>query len=132
MLERVFHHYENLEESRYGLWKRATGEERKAQMERAAALMKNRAQFEQAMREAASQWPMSCEHNLTCLDSNRIAWLGHAGCCIGASSSEEATRAAWHTLSQAEQDAANAAAALVLEEWVMAYSRKSTKQLELL
>lgn len=132
MIDRVYHHYEQLEEARYGLWKRATGDERKSQIARAALLMRDAEKFKSAMRAATEKWPLSCEHNLTCLDANRIAWLGHAGCCIGAASGEDATRAAWHTLSIEEQDAANAAAEVVLMEWVAAYSRKSDKQLELL
>ncbi len=97
-----------------------TGERRKGFIAAAASLMQKPVEFEGAMRRALSEWPNSCRHNLTSLSSNRIAWLGHAGCCIGARSPEESTRAGWHTLTRPEQDEANRVAAIVLAEWDLA------------
>jgi hypothetical protein len=115
--ERVYHHYNKLEEYHQGMWRITHGEERKLFIKAAADLMKNAALFKICMARALEEWPNSCEHNLTAENNNRIAWLGHAGCCIGANSPEEATRAGWHTLNQAEQDEANRVAAEVLATW---------------
>ena len=114
---RVYHHYERLEEFTAGMWKRPTGFERKGKIEAAADLMKCPDEFKLAMQQALELWPLSCEHNLTSLDSNRIAWLGHAGCCIATGSPEECTRVGWHTLTKEEQDAANEVAGEVLSMW---------------
>ena len=76
--------------------------------------------FKAAMRRAAHEWPRSCEHNLSAENVNRIAWLGHAGCCVGAGSPEEATRAGWHTLTPDQQNEANRVAGDVLDEWLSA------------
>jgi len=115
MSERVFHHYEKLEEFHAGMWKIVTGAKRKEHVANAADLMRDPVAFRENMERALVEWPVSCEANLTAESVNRIAWLGHAGCCIGAGSPEEATRCAWHTLDRGEQDAANEAAAQVLE-----------------
>lgn len=115
--KRVYHHYEKLEEFSAGMWKRPTGSKRKQWINEAADLMRCSEEFKVAMASAMEEWPLSCQHNLTSLDSNRIAWLGHAGCCIATGSPEECTRVAWHTLSKDEQDAANQAAAEVLANW---------------
>ena len=116
-LNRIYYHYEQLEEFSGGMWRVVRGEQRKSFIFAAARLMKCSKSFKSAMRKAIKDWPNSCKHNLTVEAANRIAWLGHAGCCIAAASPEGATRAAWHTLDRIEQDAANAAALEVLSEW---------------
>jgi hypothetical protein len=115
--ERVYHHYDNLEEYHSGMWRIIRGEERKGFIFAAAELMKNPERFKYHMGRALDEWPNSCEHNLTADNVNRIAWLGHAGCCLGVNSPEEATRAGWHTLSKPQQDEANRVAAEVLATW---------------
>lgn len=116
-MNRIYHHYEHLEEFKNGMWKRLTGFERKKFIEAAADLMRCPDEFKLAMEQALELWPLSCEHNLTSLDSNRIAWLGHAGCCIATGSPEECTRVGWHTLTKEEQDEANKVAGEVLSLW---------------
>jgi|SRR6185503_1026262 len=116
-IDRVYYDYRELEEYEFGMWKRPTGERRKLFINRAADLMRCADEFKEAMARAVKIWPKSCQHNLTSLDSNRIAWLGHAGCCVAANSPEECTRVAWHTLTADEQNDANRVAAEVLQCW---------------
>jgi hypothetical protein len=123
--ERVYFHYELLEEFQEGMWRIVRGDERKMAIERAARLMKSPDEFKAAMSKALERWPNSCAHNFTCDGMNKIAWLGHAGCCIGAGSPEEATRTAWYHLSDDEMARANAVAAEVLAEY------RISKQLDL-
>lgn len=128
MPERLYFHYEQLEEFRSGMWRIVRGDARRKYAERAADLMRDPASFRDAMRRALSEWPISCEHNLTSEASNRLAWLGHAGCCLAVQSSEENTRHGWHMLTPKEQDAANLAAESVLAEWL---ASRGAPQLEL-
>jgi len=120
--ERIYHHFGDLEEFHAGMWRIVRGNERKSNIEAAANLMRNSPAFKRAMQEAIETWTNSCQHNLTAENVNRIAWLGHAGCCIGVGSPEENTRAGWHTLSKQEQDEANRVAAEVLSQWDAANS----------
>ena len=120
-LPRVYHHYTKLEEYEHGMWRITHGVERKGYIQEAADLMREPERFEAAMLRAVNEWPISCEHALTAEATNRIAWLGHAGCCIEVGSPEEATRAGWHTLTLGEQDEANAVAAKVLMRWEEIY-----------
>lgn len=115
--ERVYYHFNDLEEYHSGLWMITSGEERKEHVLAAAKLMANTAEFENAMLSALDEWPNSCVHNLTAENINRIAWLGHAGCCVAVQSPEDCTRKAWHTLTKDQQDLANAAAQTVLDKW---------------
>lgn len=120
MLNRLYFHYDDLEEYHAGMWRLVHGEQKKANSRAAANLMRDSAQFEYEMRRAFDEWPNSCTHNLTSENSNRLAWLGHAGCCLGVDSPEENTRNGWHTLSRDEQDEANRVANLVLQDWLEA------------
>lgn len=114
---RVYHHYSDLEEWRAGMWRIVRGDERRSCMERAAELMRDPQRFYDAMVRAIKAWPRSCDAAFTADAVNKIAWLGHAGCCLEANSPEEPTRCAWHTLNQSEQDLANDAAARALQSW---------------
>lgn len=121
-MKRQFRHYEQLEEFHAGMWRITRGDTRKANIHAAAAVMRNAGLFKTMMLRALVEWPNSCEHNLSAESVNRIAWLGHAGCCIGAGAPEDCTRLAWHTLSRPEQDEANRVADEVLREWLDAQS----------
>ena len=134
-IDRVYFHYEDLEEFKAGMWKRLNGDPRRDFVNLAADLMRCPDEFKLAMQQVSKEWPKSCEHNLTCYDGNRIAWLGHAGCCIATGSPEECTRVGWHTLNSFEQDEANRVAAEILAIWDALYQseRKCSKsQLELM
>jgi hypothetical protein len=121
-MNRVYYDNRELEEYQQGMWRIVRGEDRKKNAESAASLMRDIAKFLNAMHKAVANWPKSCAHNLTAEDTNRLAWLGHAGCLLGVGSPEENTRAGWHMLTPAEQDAANKAAQTVLDYWLDVYS----------
>lgn len=99
------------------MWRNVRGDERSGYVSAAGDLMRAPGVFRAAMARAIEEWPRSCEHNLTSMASNRIAWLGHAGCCLAVQSPEDLTRLAWHTLTAPQQDEANRVAAEVLAVW---------------
>lgn len=118
MVERIFHRYDHLEEFHAGMWRIVRGEARKTFIAAAADLMQQPSDFRDAMLRALTEWPTSCEANLTAESVNRLAWLGHAGCCIVTGSPEEATRVAWHTLDPDQQRVANNMADEVLQVYL--------------
>lgn len=123
--KRVFHHHDKWEDAAAGMWRRNTsGEERVRLALEAASVMRNPGIFYEAMAKVTREWPYSCEANLTAPTVNRRAWLGHAGCCILVGSPEDVTRQAWWTLTQTEQDAANAAADRAIAEWETRYVQR--------
>lgn len=117
----VFHHFELCEEFSAGMWRSTSGDERISLMNAAANLMIDCPSFLSAMLLAVRKWPNSCEANLSNRAVNRRAWLGHAGCCIATGSPEDVTRQAWHTLTQEQQDKANAAADEAIAAWEESY-----------
>lgn len=87
-----------------------------------AELMIDHEAFEAACKKATVDWPNSAEANLTASVINHQAWIGHAACCINHGASEDLTRLAWRTLSQEQQDLANAAADRAIHAWEERYA----------
>ena len=123
-MKRIYHHYTKLEEVSCGMWRIVSGAASIDFSERATDLMRDPEAFKLAMRKAIHQWPNSCEHNLSAKNVNRLAWLGHAGCCIELESPEECTRLGWWKLTQEQQDEANRVAAEVVAEWEVLHNTK--------
>lgn len=119
-MQRQYFPHTDLEECRDGMWRIVGGKAKLCNSLAAADLMRNAEAFTSAMMRAFEEWPNSCLHNLTAEDTNRLAWLGHAGCFLATGSPEENTRCGWHTLTPKEQDAANAAVQAVLDAWIEA------------
>jgi hypothetical protein len=119
--KRVFHHWERCEEYTSQMWKGVAPSERDAYVSKSAALMIDHAAFEAAMLRAVNEWPNSCEAALTASTMNHQAWMGHAGCAINHDAPEDLTRLAWRSLTQEQQDLANAAADRAIEAWAIKY-----------
>ena len=77
----------------------------------------NHEAYGKAMFRVISEWPYSCEHNLTNITQNRKAWIGHAACALEKGFAEEIVRSAWSHLSKKQQHEANKKAAQAIEEW---------------
>lgn len=120
--KRVYHHFAKMEEFHSVMWKQIPPEQREAAIEASAELMREADSFELACIRAVDEWPNSAEANLTASVINHQAWIGHAACCLNHGASEDLTRLAWRTLSQDEQDAANAAADRAIEYWERKYA----------
>ena len=116
-MKRIYHPHDRWEEFTAGMWRVVSGGEKQKFIDAAATLMKNANEFKIQMTRALTEWPISCEVNLSSKSMNRQAWIGHAGCCLGVNSPENCTRLGWHTLTQTEQDKANLAADEVIELW---------------
>lgn len=65
----------------------------------------------------AEEWKFSCEHNLTKLDTNRKAWIGHAAVARAIQCPEDIVRNAWGYLSKDQQDKANFKALEAIDYW---------------
>jgi len=108
------------------MWKQIPVEERDAAIAASAALMIEANAFEDACIRATYEWPNSTEAALTASTMNHQAWIGHAACCINHGASEDLTRLAWRTLTQEQQDAANAAADRAILDWSNRYAKART------
>lgn len=92
-----------------------------------AAFLRDIPRFNAAMERVVNEWPKSCEHFLTNMNINRIAWLGQAAMCIDTGVSRK-HRAGFMLMSQDECRAANKAAEDVLTKWTNARQDRQVHQ----
>jgi hypothetical protein len=63
------------------------------------------------------QWKYSCEHNLTNMSINRIAYIGQAACCLYANVPSTITMQAWSKVDKKYRDIADSIAKETIEIW---------------
>ena len=117
MIAKMYHHYDQWEEHHAGMWRTISGANRIMLLSRAIRFTGDAKLYGEYMIKAVERWPVSCEQNLSCTNTNRQAWIGHAATCIAINCPEEITREAWHYLTQEQQDEANAMADTAIEYW---------------
>ena len=120
-LARVYHHYEQWEEFRAGMWRGLSGKEAGRYLKEAIAFTGDAILYGSYMRRVIVEWPISCENSLTCISLNRQAWVGHAACCLALGCPEHITREAWHHLSETQREEANDQAAQAITLWEERY-----------
>lgn len=123
-IKRVFHRWEKCEEYKSNMWKVIHPQERDDAQEHSRNLMIECDTFEDACRRVVDEWPFSCEAALSASTMNHQAWIGHAACALNHGAPEDITRLAWRTLSQEQQELANAAADRAIAYWREGYIRR--------
>jgi len=78
--------------------------------------------FADVLEHVIVEWKYSCEHYLTNIAMNRIAWLGQASACY-ALGLPAVFRSGFSLLEQSQQEAANAVALEYLNKWLIANGR---------
>jgi len=113
---RVFHTYDKWECYKAGFYA-TTCDMKKPDAEREfAEFIKNTEEFGDALNSVIKKWTHSCEHYLTNVAMNRLAWLGQAAVCY-ATGIPSAFRAGWFLLTEDEQRKADEQALEALNRW---------------
>ena len=94
-----------------------TVRDRKSWLQKAIDFTGNATLYGEWMRRVTDEWRYSCEHNLTKVDTNRKAWIGHAAVALAMQCPEDIVREAWGYLTQEQQDLANMQAQQAIEHW---------------
>lgn len=122
---RIFHTYEKWECHKAGFYASSKDGASKVQCERAYAdFLSDIPRFESAMQCVITEWKHSCEHYLTNAAMNRIAWMGQAAACY-AEGLPSAFRSGYFLLTDAQQKAADDAALVYLNKWLLANGRQA-------
>lgn len=120
---RVFHTFETWECYRAGFYNTIVEGMTKTECElEYKKLMADKEAFANALNRVITEWKHSCEHYLTNVAMNRIAWLGQAAVCLVSGVSAE-FRNGWNRLSEKQQAAANELALEYLNKWLTANGR---------
>jgi hypothetical protein len=126
-MDREYHHYEKWEEHYAGMWRKINGSVREDFIQRAIEFTGNAKLYGSFMLRVIEEWPISCSQNLSATNINRQAWIGHAACCLAIGCPEELTRVAWHSLTQKQQDDANAQADNAIKLWEAKNAKKEAR-----
>lgn len=120
---RIFHTWDKWECHKAGFYATAHPKLTRPQAEEAyRAFLSNPARFEAALKGVVTEWKHSCEHYLTNVSMNRIAWLGQAAAAY-AMQMPSMYRGGFYLMTEAEQNAANALALKYLNVWLVANGR---------
>lgn len=111
----IWHPYTAWEEMQFNMW--GTVKNRADWLQQAIDFTGNHELYGSWMRKVVELWPFSCQQNLTKLDTNRKAWIGHAAVALAIQCPEHIVRQAWAFLSDEQQRLANQQAQQAIELW---------------
>lgn len=114
-LTRIYHPYWVWEEVSFNMW--GAVKDKASLLRKAIEFTGNSELYGKYMMRVAKEWKCSCEHNLTNLEQNRKAWIGHAACALAFRCPEGIVREAWGYLSEEQQRKANEVAQKTIEWW---------------
>lgn len=122
---RIFHPYEKWECHKAGFYATSVRGMTKGECEeKYRRFLCDIPRFSKALESVITEWKNSCEHYLTNVAMNRIAWLGQAAACydMGIPSTY---RGGFFLLTAEQQDAANECALVYLNRWLEANGREA-------
>ena len=115
---RVFHTHDKWECVKAGFYSSTVEGKTKEQCKlEYAEFLSNTQQFAAALVKVFELWPNSCEHYLTNIAMNRIAWLGQASMCIARGIPSQFC-SGFNLLTIDQQEAANETALAALNGWL--------------
>lgn len=116
---RIFHTYDKWECHKAGFYNSNMEGMTTEQCEQAYYdLLTNEDLFRETLSKVITEWKYSCEHYLTNVSMNRIAYLGQAALCYSRGI-PSTYRGGFHLLSPEQQDKANEIALEYLNIWLM-------------
>lgn len=122
-IKRIYHHYEKWEDFKCGFYDNVSGKNKDELIKKVIELFSNPELTETYMRKVINEWIYSCEHNLSNISLNRIAYLGQGACCLYAGIPSTITMEAWSKVNKSDRDKADEIAETILKEWEVEYAK---------
>lgn len=126
-MDRIYHSYDKWEDFKFGFYDNVSGKNKEHLIEKVLEMFNDKTITETYMERVILEWKYSCEHNLTNLSLNRIAYIGQAACCIYAGVPNSITMEAWSMLDKRIQKISDSIANATLNKWIN--SQLNNKQL---
>ena len=122
-MNRIYHRYENWECYKNGFFDSPNGRKEELK-EKVIELFSNPKLTEEYMNKVVNEWTYSCEHNLTNISLNRIAWLGQSACCLYAKIPYRVTMETWRYVPPKFQEIANSIADNIIKQYEESLNNK--------
>jgi len=123
-MERIYHRYENWECYKSGFFNNVSGNEKTIMENKMIEIFSSSELTEYYMREVVLRWVCSCEHNLSNLSLNRVAWLGQSACCIYAKIPYKITMNYWRYLDKERQKISCDIAEKIIKEYEQSFNKR--------
>lgn len=121
--QRIFHTFDKWECYKAGFYATSVNGKTAEECEQEYAnFLRNDDKFAAACERVITEWKNSCEHYLTNVAMNRIAWMGQAAACISEGLPSKYC-AGYNLLSDKEKDIANNTALKFINKWMIANGR---------
>ncbi len=128
-MKRIFHPWDKWEDYRHNFYGGVrTDYSKDNTLELYAKFLRDLPAFEAALKTITTQWVHSCEHNLTNVSMNRIAYLGQASCALVYGVPHSLSMGGYNLLTDEEKTAADAMAQKYLSLWEAQYVDPETLQ----
>jgi hypothetical protein len=115
--KQIFHPWHLWEDHKHGFYDNISGRDKKEMIEKVISMFSSPELTETYMRKIINEWQYSCEHNLTNMNMNRVAYLGQAACCVFAGVPCSVTMEAWNKVDKDKRDIADSIATKLIKEW---------------
>jgi len=116
-MERIYHRYEYWEDYKAGFYNNISGINKDLMIKKVVELFSSSELTNQYMNLVIEKWKYSCEHNLTNISLNRIAYLGQSACCLYAGVPSSITMEAWRLVSEENRNNANKIALSIISNY---------------
>lgn len=106
-MKQIFHTYDKWEDHKAGQYDLNDVIDKDIKVIKCIKLLSDSKLFYSVCVKILTDWPISCDVNLSNINKNRNAWLGAAACCYECNAPEYLTRIAWGLLNKDKQEKAN-------------------------
>jgi hypothetical protein len=125
-MERIYHNYKKWEDFNCGFYSTTNTKNKNYLISKVIELFTDSNLTEIYMRKVINEWVYSCEHNLTNMSLNKIAYIGQAACCIYAKVPFYITMNAWNKIDIINRNIADKIAYKIIKEWEQNQKLKNT------
>lgn len=118
-MNRIFHPWDKWEDYLHNFYGGITSDFPKDNtLKLYASLLRDTDKFEAALKTIIKEWKYSCEHNLTNVAMNRVAYLGQASCALVYKVPHSLSMGGYNLLTDEEKQRADALAQKYLDKWI--------------
>jgi hypothetical protein len=116
-MNRIYHPFWLWEDYKCGFYDNVTGEKKTQYIDGIIRMFNSESETRKNMLRVINEWVYSCQHNLTNLSLNRIAYIGQGATCLYCGAPSTITMEAWSLLTKEVQMRSDKIALEVIEEW---------------